>query len=562
MKQEKVTFIHSISAKITLLAVFIVVVSLVGSVINASSKSRKVVENVNSNYILSLAEMGAQTIGNIPADIATDEEYSKIISEINMTGVESAYAYLVSEDGTMIYHPTADKIGQPVENTVVKEVVSQLASGTVPEDAVVEYEFNGGIKYAGYALTPDHMIVVVTADKDEIVKPVNQMIWFMSITAGITLVVCVIIGYLLSRFICTPLEHLTEIIKNTADLNFSHNAKSDDLCKRTDETGFMARELRVMRRNLREMVANIDTASQQITGNVDGLKQVTETVDHMCSDNSATSQQLAAGMQETAATTVNINENVGTMKEEADRLTEMAEKGADVSNEVMDRAKNLCNKTVTASNRTMEMYTNVKEKSEKAIEGSKAVEKINELTNTIMEISSQTGLLALNASIEAARAGEAGRGFAVVATEISQLAAASQEAANRIQQINSVVTQAVHNLADNANGLVQYMNESILPEFEEFVTAGSEYKNKATYIENVMNEFESKTDSLKNTMVEIQRSINTIAHAIEEGAKGVSNAADSTQVLVTDMENISNRMDENFEIATDLKKETAIFTKI
>ena len=379
MKQEKVTFIHSISAKITLLAVFIVVVSLVGSVINASSKSRKVVENVNSNYILSLAEMGAQTIGNIPADIATDEEYSKIISEINMTGVESAYAYLVSEDGTMIYHPTADKIGQPVENTVVKEVVSQLASGTVPEDAVVEYEFNGGIKYAGYALTPDHMIVVVTADKDEIVKPVNQMIWFMSITAGITLVVCVIIGYLLSRFICTPLEHLTEIIKNTADLNFSHNAKSDDLCKRTDETGFMARELRVMRRNLREMVANIDTASQQITGNVDGLKQVTETVDHMCSDNSATSQQLAAGMQETAATTVNINENVGTMKEEADRLTEMAEKGADVSNEVMDRAKNLCNKTVTASNRTMEMYTNVKEKSEKAIEGSKAVEKINEL---------------------------------------------------------------------------------------------------------------------------------------------------------------------------------------
>lgn len=177
MKQEKVTFIHSISAKITLLAVFIVVVSLVGSMINASSKSRKVVENVNSNYILSLAEMGAQTIGNVPADIATDEEYSKIISEINMTGVESAYAYLVSEDGTMIYHPTADKIGQPVENTVVKEVVSQLASGTVPEDAVVEYEFNGEIKYAGYALTPDHMIVVITADKDEIVKPVNQMIW-------------------------------------------------------------------------------------------------------------------------------------------------------------------------------------------------------------------------------------------------------------------------------------------------------------------------------------------------------------------------------------------------
>jgi len=435
MKQEKVTFIHSISAKITLLAVFIVVVSLVGSMINASSKSSDVVETVNAHYILSLAEMGAQTIGNIPAEIATDEQFSRVVSDISMKGVDSAYAYLVSADGTMLYHPTADKIGKTVENPVIKGVVSQLASGTVPEDAVVEYDFNGAIKYAGYALTPDHMIVVVSADKSDIVEPVNEMIRSMCITAAITLVVCVIIGYVLSRFICAPLESLTEIIKNTANLNFSHNAKSDGLCKRTDETGFMARELRIMRKNLREMVANIDTASQQITGNVDGLKQVTETVDHMCSDNSATSQQLAAGMQETAATTVNINENVGTMKDEAERLTEMAEKGADVSNEIMDRAKNLRNKTVTASSRTMDMYTSVKEKSEKAIEGSKAVEKINELTNTIMEISSQTGLLALNASIEAARAGEAGKGFAVVAEEIGKLARATSDATTNITAI-------------------------------------------------------------------------------------------------------------------------------
>ena len=555
MKQEKVTFIHSISAKITLLAVFIVVVSLVGSVINASSKSRKVVENVNSNYILSLAEMGAQTIGNIPADIATDEEYSKIISEINMTGVESAYAYLVSEDGTMIYHPTADKIGQPVENTVVKEVVSQLASGTVPEDAVVEYEFNGGIKYAGYALTPDHMIVVVTADKDEIVKPVNQMIWFMSITAGITLVVCVIIGYLLSRFICTPLEHLTEIIKNTADLNFSHNAKSDGLCKRTDETGFMARELRAMRRNLREMVANIDTASQQITGNVDGLKQVTETVDHMCSDNSATSQQLAAGMQETAATTVNINENVGTMKEEADRLTEMAEKGADVSNEVMDRAKNLCNKTVTASNRTMEMYTNVKEKSEKAIEGSKAVEKINELTNTIMEISSQTGLLALNASIEAARAGEAGKGFSVVATEISKLAQNTASSVEEISQLIDQVDGLVDDAVNQANVSVQNIGESggrirVAQEtFEQIYTCIEDMKNG---INNMITQIAAVNNVAMDVSAisEEQAASTTVISETSDAMVGQANnlagqseqVADSSKVLTNTSEQLAEQM--------------------
>ena len=554
MKQEKVTFIHSISAKITLLAVFIVVVSLVGSVINASSKSRKVVENVNSNYILSLAEMGAQTIGNIPADIATDEEYSKIISEINMTGVESAYAYLVSEDGTMIYHPTADKIGQPVENSVVKEVVSQLASGTVPEDAVVEYEFNGGIKYAGYALTPDHMIVVITADKDEIVAPINKMIQSMIGIALIVMVVCAAMGYLLSRLICTPLGYLTEIIKNTADLNFTHNAKSDSLCKRTDETGFMARELRIMRKNLREMVANIDTASQQITGNVDGLKQVTETVDHMCSDNSATSQQLAAGMQETAATTVNINENVGTMKEEADRLTEMAEKGADVSNEVMDRAKSLRDKTVTASTRTMEMYTNVKEKSEKAIEGSKAVEKINELTNTIMEISSQTGLLALNASIEAARAGEAGRGFAVVATEIGSLADQTSKAIADIGNIVKAVNEAVGNMTECLSETTGFLETAVLEDYKEFEQVGEQYQEDADVFKSNMNQVKDSMLQLSDLIESIAQALSGINDTVGEAAVGVSDIASKTSGMVEKTGATHEMVSECYSCADELRE--------
>lgn len=554
MKQEKVTFVHSISAKITLLAVFIVVVSLVGSVINASSKSRKVVENVNSNYILSLAEMGAQTIGNIPADIATDEEYSKIISEINMIGVESAYAYLVSEDGTMIYHPTADKIGQPVENSVVKEVVSQLEAGTVPENAVVEYEFNGGIKYSGYALTPDHKIVVITADKDEIVAPINKMIQSMIGIALIVMVVCAAMGYLLSRLICTPLGHLTEIIKNTADLNFTHNAKSDSLCKRTDETGFMARELRVMRKNLREMVTNIDTASQQITGNVDGLKQVTETVDHMCSDNSATSQQLAAGMQETAATTVNINENVGTMKEEADRLTEMAEKGADVSNEVMDRAKSLRDKTVTASTRTMEMYTNVKEKSEKAIEGSKAVEKINELTNTIMEISSQTGLLALNASIEAARAGEAGRGFAVVATEIGSLADQTSKAIADIGNIVKAVNEAVSNMTECLSETTGFLETAVLEDYKEFEQVGKQYQEDADVFKSNMNQVKDSMLQLSDLIESIAQALSGINDTVGEAAVGVSDIAEKTSDMVAKTGATHEMVSECYSCADELRE--------
>ena len=169
---------------------------------------------------------------------------------------------------------------------------------------------------------------------------------------------------------------------------------------------------------------------------VSELNEVTDTVNQMCSDNSATSQQLAAGMQETAATTVTINENVSQIKGEAETINAMAEEGAKNSETVMDRALQLRTKTVTASNKTMEIYNSVKEKAEKAIEGSKAVEKINELTGTIMEISSQTGLLALNASIEAARAGEAGKGFAVVATEIGSLADQTSQAIANISAVS------------------------------------------------------------------------------------------------------------------------------
>ena len=149
-----------------------------------------------------------------------------------------------------------------------------------------------------------------------------------------------------------------------------------------------------------------------------------------------------------------------------------------------------------------------------------------------------------------------------MATEISQLANASQEAANRIQNINAIVIQAVNNLADHAKDLVQYMNVSILPGFENFVTDGTEYKNKATHIENVMGEFNGRMDHLQSTMEEIADSIGSIARAIDEGVNGVTNAASSTQILLRDMENITHHMDDNQAIAASLKQETEVFKKL
>jgi len=241
------------------------------------------------------------------------------------------------------------------------------------------------------------------------------------------------------------------------------------------------------------------------------------------SDLSALTEELAATMQEMSANAALINANAESVKDEVNVIADRTNEINGYTKEMKEHADGMENAArsnmETTSAKVSEMLTVLN----KAIADSESVNQVNSLTDDILNIASQTNLLALNASIEAARAGEAGKGFAVVATEISQLAAASQQAANRIQQINSVVTTAVHNLADNANGLVGFMNETILPEFESFVESGSEYKKNAAYIEGVMDEFTMKTDNLQKAMQEIAGSINTIANAIEEGVNGVSN---------------------------------------
>ncbi len=295
---------------------------------------------------------------------------------------------------------------------------------------------------------------------------------------------------------------------------------------------------------------------------VNEVRQSVQTSNGSVSDLSALTEELSATMQDIAENASVINSNTESVANEvndiADKTTEINEQTREMKNHALAMETTAKTNMDSTGQKVNEILTVL----EKAIEESNSVNQVNTLTNDILNIASQTNLLALNASIEAARAGEAGRGFAVVATEISQLAAASQEAANNIQHINSIVINAVHNLADNANDLVGYMNESILPEFQKFVEAGGEYRAKASNIEMSMSQFEEKTDLLKKSMDEIADSINTISHAIDEGVNGVVSAADSTQVLVEDMDNISKRMDENYEIAGDLKKETAIFIKL
>lgn len=566
---------------IILIPVFVIgIISIISSVL-AVKNIRKVNENatqIANGYMVCIADLGS-------IQTETEKIHRLGLSHIVATDLDSMISLVdvIRSEQTVLDEYLSD-FEQFIDDSDRENYEAILSNyeGLKYENAnLMAYSANGD-KEAAYALANgaiseyadkiDQNIMAIqkvvnnNADtaKQQLTKVYKYSLTVSFVTIAVSMASLLFAVFSVLKMVIVPLSKTKNEINEIID---DIDRREGDLTRRVtimenQEVAAVGSGINLFMGKLQDIFKTIIHNSKRMETVVNEVRESVMTSNSSVSDLSALTEELSATMQEMSDNAALINSNTESVAGEVNQIAERTTEINNYTKEMKGHADSMESAARSNMESTGTKVNEILEVLNRAIEDSNSVNQVNSLTDDILNIASQTNLLALNASIEAARAGDAGRGFAVVATEISQLAAASQEAANRIQQINSVVTQAVHNLADNANGLVQYMNESILPEFEEFVTAGSEYKNKATYIENVMNEFESKTDSLKNTMVEIQKSINTIAHAIEEGAKGVSNAADSTQVLVTDMENISNRMDENFEIATDLKKETAIFTKI
>ncbi len=320
--------------------------------------------------------------------------------------------------------------------------------------------------------------------------------------------------------------------------------------------------LRSVVRPIKGILHTIQGSSGRINDVVGEVLKRTRTSTKSATDLSFLAGELSSSIQKAADNAAAISKNSEETRLYATQIADECNAIAEYSTAMKTRADEMELSAKTSMEATSAKTADMMRVLAEAIEQSKSVEQINTLTDDILSISSKTTLISLNASLEATRAGKAGKGFSVVAGEIRQLADSSRDTANIIQQINEVITDAVYHLSQSAQNLVDYMDQSILKEFEEFVEAGSQYRKDASYIENVMDEFNDKTMRLQNSMTEIADSIGSITKAMDDSAAGISRVAGSTQHLVSDMADITGKMDVNQEVAGELSRETVSFANL
>lgn len=389
----------------------------------------------------------------------------------------------------------------------------------------------------------------------------NQNMILSLILLAISFVAFVMVVVVIIKTVVKPLRkqtsELTEIID---EIKGGHG----DLTKRVtvksmDEIGQSSIGINHFIETLQNIMSNIISNSNVLDGVVGNVASSVAASSDNANDISAIMEELSATMEEVSATTNSVSENTTAAEGKVQKMADQTKVMSQYAQDMKKRATELEHTATENMNNTNEMIGEITTEMNQALENSKSVEKVAQLTADILSISSQTNLLALNASIEAARAGEAGKGFAVVADEIRQLADSSRETANNIQTINEQVIEAVQGLVVSSEKIVGYINENILPDYRAFVQGGQQYNDDATHIDNTMAEYAGEAQDILATMMEMTEAIEGISRAVEESANGVTDAATNIDSLVQSMSTVNGQMEENSTVAKNLKEESTAF---
>lgn len=564
---------NKIMIPVLLLAVIAFATSIL-SIMNADSISKKG-DDIANNYLVTI-----ETVGYLSESTQklTRSAYSYIVAEGDAAkkSVKDNIESLKSEiDGYMKdYEQTLDENEETAYSSYKNYYSQFLTQFGVLEKYVNTNQTVNASKLANNNLVDvcnslesalDDMTNSEVEATDHAMRQMHALAAFAKTTGGVCFVFA--IGALIVAFLISTRKVVNPIVKTNKELKEISaliNDNNGDLTKRvnvksSDEIGQLAQGINQFLDILQNTIGKIVEGSKNLDNMINSVGENVTVSNDNAQDVSSAMEELSATMQEIAATIQTVNDNTESVGK---NVVDIADKTGQINNysqDMRERADSLAKSADENKRTTDEMLGNIVGTLKKAIEDSKSVERVNELTGEILNISSQTNLLALNASIEAARAGEAGKGFAVVADEIRQLADSSRDTANNIQAINEHVTSAVYQLIDNSNKIIKYIEETMLADYDSFVQAGAQYNEDACYISETMQEFAEKTEKLKELMKNTVESIEGISSGVEQSANAVTSSAVSTSQLVEQMNSIDKEMSESRNTVGELKAQTDVF---
>lgn len=564
---------NKIMIPVLLLAVIAFATSIL-SIMNADSISKKG-DDIANNYLVTI-----ETVGYLSESTQklTRSAYSYIVAEGDAAkkSVKDNIESLKSEiDGYMKdYEQTLDENEETVYSSYKNYYSQFLTQFAVLEKYVDTNQTVNASKLANNNLVDvcnslesalDDMTNSEVEATDHAMRQMHALAAFAKTTGGVCFVFA--IGALIVAFLISTRKVVNPIVKTNKELKEISaliNDNNGDLTKRvnvksSDEIGQLAQGINQFLDILQNTIGKIVEGSKNLDNMINSVGENVTVSNDNAQDVSSAMEELSATMQEIAATIQTVNDNTESVGKNVVDIADKTEQINNYSQDMRERADSLAKSADENKRTTDEMVGNIVGTLKKAIEDSKSVERVNELTGEILNISSQTNLLALNASIEAARAGEAGKGFAVVADEIRQLADSSRDTANNIQAINEHVTSAVYQLIDNSNKIIKYIEETILADYDSFVQAGAQYNEDACYISETMQEFAEKTEKLKELMKNTVESIEGISSGVEQSANAVTSSAVSTSQLVEQMNSIDKEMSESRNTVGELKAQTDVF---
>lgn len=429
----------SLATKIIMVVCAAVIVSNVFSIMfvlrGAQSQIRLSVKTTMMDMAESSDMLVENAMNSLNQDQLTYDAYASLLKDVKIENVDSSYVYLVNEDGTMLYHPTEEKVGQPVENVVVTGLVKQLQNGEHPGNAVVDYDFHGTTKYAAYCIMSNNDIVVVSADESDVLSGLHQVsATAFGVLVGIVLVMCVI-AYIVGKRMAKPLVKLGNVVEQMEEGNL--NASFDGVKDSNDEIGLIKVRMQHMATMLSDIVEKIREASDHMTASSSELNETSEQTLSANGEISRAVQDVAEGSTNMATSILDINDNLGTMSSETQVIDSSVHEIKKQAAIVQESSQMMSDKMRNMRESSVRMDEGIATISERIRKVNEVVDKVREIVSVIEEISGQTNLLSLNASIEAARAGDAGRGFAVVAEEIRVLSDNTSEQLENIKQIIS-----------------------------------------------------------------------------------------------------------------------------